>query len=63
MKGTGVSIWSITALTFVVLKLCNVVAWSWWWVLSPMWIPMAICAITALIVGIIMIIAAIAAIR
>jgi hypothetical protein len=24
---------------FVVLKLCGVIAWSWWWVISPVWIP------------------------
>lgn len=24
---------------FVVLKLCGVIDWSWWWVLSPAWIP------------------------
>lgn len=23
---------------FVVLKLCDVIDWSWWWVLSPLWI-------------------------
>jgi hypothetical protein len=23
---------------FVALKLAGVVTWSWWWVLSPMWI-------------------------
>lgn len=25
-------------LLFVGLKLCDVIAWSWWWVLSPLWI-------------------------
>lgn len=34
----------MTALTalliaFIVLKLCGVIAWSWWWVLSPIWLP------------------------
>ena len=24
---------------FVVLKLTNVIGWSWWWVFSPIWIP------------------------
>lgn len=24
---------------FIVLKLCNVIDWSWTWVLSPFWIP------------------------
>jgi hypothetical protein len=23
---------------FIALKLAGVVAWSWWWVLSPMWV-------------------------
>lgn len=22
---------------FIVLKLCKVIDWSWWWVLSPFW--------------------------
>jgi hypothetical protein len=28
----------IVPLTFIVLKLTGVIAWSWWWVLSPLWI-------------------------
>ena len=27
---------------FVVLKLCGVIAWSWWWVTAPVWIPVAV---------------------
>ena len=22
---------------FLVLKLCNVINWSWWWVTAPLW--------------------------
>jgi hypothetical protein len=22
---------------FLVLKLCGVIAWSWWWVTAPLW--------------------------
>lgn len=29
-------------ITFLVLKLCKVVAWSWWWITAPLWIPAAI---------------------
>ena len=29
---------SILTIVFVVLKLTNVIDWSWWWVLSPLWI-------------------------
>ena len=34
----GVSAPVLLLITFVVLKLTNVIDWSWWWVLSPMWI-------------------------
>lgn len=29
---------SVLTIVFVVLKLTDVITWSWWWVLSPMWI-------------------------
>lgn len=33
---------TLLTIAFIVLKLCNVITWSWWWVLSPLWIPLAI---------------------
>jgi len=27
---------------FITLKLCKIIAWSWWWVLSPIWASLAI---------------------
>lgn len=27
---------------FIALKLCDVVAWSWVWVMAPLWVPVAI---------------------
>ena len=39
-------------IAFLVLKLCNVIDWSWWWVTAPLWIP-AIITITVLIIVII----------
>jgi FtsH-binding integral membrane protein len=29
----------ILGLIFVTLKLTGYITWSWWWVLSPFWIP------------------------
>ena len=26
-------------IVFLVLKLCGVIAWSWWWVTAPLWLP------------------------
>lgn len=34
----GMGFSSVLALIFIVLKLCNVITWSWLWVLSPIWI-------------------------
>lgn len=34
----GVGIAGLLTVAFVVLKLTSVIAWSWWWVLSPIWI-------------------------
>jgi uncharacterized protein (DUF983 family) len=27
---------------FIGLKLAGIIAWSWWWVMAPMWIPLVI---------------------
>lgn len=35
----GTSPCFILLMVFVVLKLCGVIEWSWWWVISPLWIP------------------------
>lgn len=36
---------SVLTLIFVTLKLTNVIAWSWWWVLSPLWLPWVVLAV------------------
>ena len=28
----------LVLVAFVVLKLAGIISWSWWWVLSPLWI-------------------------
>lgn len=30
---------------FTVLKLTGVIAWSWWWITAPIWIPFIIAVI------------------
>ena len=42
---------SLAALTFTVLKLMGVINWSWWWVLSPVWIPLAFLVILFTVTG------------
>lgn len=33
----------LLGITLIILKLCGVISWSWLWVLSPFWIPLALC--------------------
>jgi len=35
----GIGFCGLLAIVFIVLKLLGKIAWSWWWVLSPLWIP------------------------
>jgi len=35
-------LFGILGLIFITLKLTGYIAWSWWWVLSPFWIPFAL---------------------
>mgnify|MGYP003289486744 CR=1 FL=1 len=39
-------------IVFLVLKLCGNIDWSWWWVFSPTWIPIALVIIFLIIKGI-----------
>ncbi len=45
------SFWGIVPalllVAFIVLKLCKVIVWSWWWVLAPAWIPAIIVLLIA----------------
>lgn len=35
---------------FIGLKLANVISWSWWWVLAPLWIGTGIAIVILLLV-------------
>ena len=43
---------TLLLVAFIVLKLCHVIEWSWLWVLSPLWIPLAITIIIIAVVAI-----------
>lgn len=42
MKETGLSFTTVLLIIFIVLKLVGSIAWSWWWVLAPLWTPIAL---------------------
>ena len=41
-SSSGVGLGTVLFLIFLVLKLVGVITWSWWWVTSPLWIPVAL---------------------
>lgn len=51
-RAEGVGFLGLLALIFITLKLAGFIDWSWWWVLSPLWIPTSI----ALLIFVVMLI-------
>ena len=49
----GISFTGALTILFIGLKLTNVITWSWWWVLSPIWISLSILVFILLILGMI----------
>lgn len=49
----GVSLLGLLGVAFIVLKLTNVIDWSWWWVTLPLWGGLAIVLLILAIVGIV----------
>jgi len=41
IQTNGMFLMLLTVL-FIGLKLSHVINWSWWWVLSPIWLPLII---------------------
>lgn len=39
---SGIGFSGLLTIVFIVLKLTNVINWSWLWVLSPLWISVAL---------------------
>lgn len=50
-SGAGIGFLGLLTIAFIVLKLTKCIAWSWWWVLAPMWMPLALVLLVVVIVG------------
>lgn len=53
-SSSGIGFTGLLAIVFITLKLLGKITWSWWWVLSPIWIGVSI---AALIFGAVLLIA------
>ena len=38
-SSSGIGFSGLLTVVFITLKLLGVIDWSWWWVISPIWIP------------------------
>lgn len=53
----GIGFAGMLTILFIGLKLCGVIAWTWWWVLSPIWIS-ALLVVAILVIALIFILIA-----
>lgn len=44
----GIGFAGLLTIVFITLKLLGVISWSWWWVLSPIWISVALAIVVLL---------------
>ena len=51
----GIGFTGLLFIVFLVLKLCGVIDWSWWWISAPLWMPLAlgIAIVILMIIGVI----------
>ena len=52
-SSSGIGLTGVLFVVFLVLKLTGNIDWSWWWVTSPLWIPLALAAAVLSVVGLI----------
>ena len=45
-----ISLSIILFIVFLVLKLTHVIDWNWWWIFSPLWIPVALVIIALIVI-------------
>jgi len=45
----GIGLAGLLTIVFITLRLCGVIDWSWWWVLSPLWISASVVVGVAII--------------
>jgi hypothetical protein len=44
---SGLSLGWVLFIVFMVLKLTKNIDWSWWWVTSPLWLPLVVLIVFA----------------
>jgi len=50
-SSSGIGFASLLTIVFITLKLTDYIDWSWWWILSPIWISLLVVIIILIIIG------------
>lgn len=45
----GIGFAGLLTIVFIVLKLLDKITWSWWWVLSPIWISILLVVVIIIV--------------
>lgn len=48
---SGLGIGTVLFIVFLILKLTNVIDWSWWWVTAPLWIPLGLVVMILIVIS------------
>jgi len=54
-SSSGIGFTGLLTVLFIGLKLTGYIAWSWWWVLSPLWIGLAV-ALVFMVIGLLIVV-------
>lgn len=49
----GIGFVGVLTLLFITLKLLDKIDWSWWWILSPIWISIVLVLVVLIVVFIV----------
>lgn len=52
-SSSGIGFTGLLAVAFIVLKLTGFINWTWFWVLSPIWMPIVVFIVILVIIGIV----------
>ncbi len=47
----GIGFVGLLTIVFIVLKLTGYISWSWWWVLSPIWLSTSLFIAVLILMG------------
>ena len=48
----GIGFCGLLTITFIALKLTDNIDWSWWWVLSPLWLPIVFAVVVMILIAV-----------